>query len=381
MKLTVSIVGLACLLGSVVLAQDEEGIRQGNFVFKPYGEAEAAYDDRVGNSDADTYLDTVAGVDLYNLPAAYDVFAGASYGYRSYTDYDAFNDDFYTLRGGLGTSGNPLKWGASADWTKSLNYNVGYDPSTGQQPDSILSDSPNRRFVASGEVSYDVPLESRTAVRPAYSAQYYHQEFSDSSDAEWQTHRASVQLRRQSGEQTVYYAEVGYALQSNEDEDGYIGSAFVGVEGRISDKTSWEGGVGIATADYEQSGSDQGFVSRFKANWQATDKFSAYVFGGNDFEPGYGGNGSRWVYRLGYGIGWQPSQRCGVGLSMLHDYQDEVGGGTSSDPKIGILRTFFDADAMYKLLGRVSVGVGYRYVHDELPADQQVVSAKVVVAY
>ena len=362
-----------------LFAQDEAGFEWGGFTVSPEVSVLGAYDDRVNRSgasaDDDFYADTEARIAIANLPARYNLFASALYGYRFYNDYSSFDDDFYKLKAAVGSGDEIFQWGFSSDYTKSLSYNVSYDPATGQQPDSILTDSSNIRWLTQGNISYNKPITERTSIRPGYGVTHYYQEFQAARTEEWQDHEVNLQVRHKYSDRTVIYSGASAGMQANGDENGFIGTAVVGVEGRTGDKIGWKGEVGYSLADYETSGQDEGVIANLKGTWQLTEKISVYTFGGNDFQPGYSGGGARWVYRLGYGLGWQALEKLSFGASALHDYQEEIGGGNvANNPALGTLRSFFTLSADYQLNTRLLIGAGYRYANDEFPTDQQVIS-------
>ena len=350
----------------------QEGIRQGNFVLRPEANASLAYDNRVRFSEnSDVYGEVAAGASLYNLPAAYSLSANARYGYRFYDEYDDLDDDFYNVGAGVGSGESALEWGLSADVAKSLGYDASYDPDTGEGPDSILSDQPNKRWTASGNVGYAIPVSEKTVVVPGYSLTHYYQEFEGSDTAEWQTHTAALLLRHALSEQTTLLAGGFYELQANGDEDGYIITVGVGADGRISDKTSWRALVGVAHVDYDLSGTDEGGVTDLRIQWQATEKLSFYGFYANTYEPSYGVGRARLVYRAGYGGDWQFTPRWTLGGQILHEYTDEVGGGTSSDVYGGV-RHFFTTQLACSLTRRLSATLRAQYINDEFSSDRKV---------
>ncbi len=363
-----------------VTAQEvvQEGIRLGNFALRPEANALLGYDNRasfdnVDAAEGDIYGEISAGASLYNLPAAHSLSADARYGYRYYDQFDDFNDDFYNAGASVGSSESALEWGLSGDVEKSLDYNTFYDPDTGEGPDSILSDQPNKRWTARGNVGYAIPLSEKTFFVPGYSLEHYYHEFEGSDTAEWQTHNASLLLRHVLTERTTLLAGGFYTLQANDEENGYIVTAGIGAEGRISDKTSWQALVGVAHVDYDYSGADEGGVADLRAQWQATEKLSTYVFYSNTYEPGYGGGRARMVYRAGYGGGWQFTPRWSLGGQVLHDYTDEVGSGADTDV-YGGTRHFFTAHLAYNPTRRLSATFRAQYINDQYSIDQKLVS-------
>jgi hypothetical protein len=363
--------------------QKVDGIELGQkLVLTPAVEVLGGYDNRViratgRGAEGDFYSDLAAGAGLANRPSRYNLMANARYGYRSYAEYDNLNDDFYTLAASIGTKDGPLLWGASYDKTKTLDYNTIYNPATGQPPDSILTQS-SKRSATHANVSYDSKRFSKTAIVPSYTFLHYVQEREglDSSD-EWQIHTTILKLRRQYSAQTRIYTGLVYSLQARDKEDGYIATAVIGAEHRLTDKTSWLAELGYAFADYELSGSDHGFVSNLRGNWQATKKVSAYVFGGDNFQPGYGGQAARWVYRLGYGVKWQVVKKFSLQGAILHDYQQLIGDNTSINPLYGTVRNFIDFRAQYEPIDRISIAAGIRHNQDEYDPAQTILTLRV----
>lgn len=364
------------LVCTTMIAQGQEGAQWGNMIFRPDVSLTAAHDSRAitlpdNTYDEDFYMEAAAGLSIQNLPAKYNLSGRGIFGVRYYDDNQGNLSHFYNLVAAIGvTNEDALQWGLSADVARTLDYSTSYDPDTGQRPDPILTDEESTRFTAEGHIGYDQRLTDKMSLLPAYSLRHYHQEFQTAEPAEWQTHQASLQLRRRQSEKIIYTLGGYYTLQDNDDENGYIGTLMLGMEGRLSEKTTWLAEGGYAMADYEISGSDQGFVSNFQATWQATEKISTYVFGGTDFVPGYDTSPATWVYRLGYGAGWQIIEKLGLQGSVVHDYREEIGNGGASDKD----RLFADISARYSFTGRLYAGLGARYVKDEKEPNQLVYS-------
>ena len=379
--------GIALAFLSTELAcAEEDGFVWGSTVWRPTASVGAAYDNRVaqdpaGGYDADAYATWEAGVSMHNLPALINYSASGRYGQRYYRQLNADNSYYYHLRGAVASGDSPFIWALSTDLDRTLDYNTTYDPETGQEPDSILTSEPSTRSVTQGSIGYDIKASELTSIRPFYSMQHYYQTFSGSDPAEWQIHSADVQLRRKHSEKTAFTLTGAYSLQVNDEEEGYIGTLLLGVESQSSDKTSWQASIGYSLADYDLSGTDQGGVVNLRGNWNTTEKITLYVFGGNDFQPGYDGGAARLVYRLGYGLGWSPIDKITFGASVLHDYQDEIGSNTSTDPALGTLRHFFNASLGYQLLEGLDASLGYRFVDDEESQNQQVISINLGYTY
>lgn len=364
-----------------------QGFDLGRVHFDPHAGASVAHDNRVGYDDstgtaeADVYTDAEAGISFYNQPAMFSLSGKARYGYRYYNESADLSDDFYDLGISINSAPGPWDFYVSSDLRKSLSYNAKYDPATGEQPDSILTDQVNQRVLSSAGIAYTRPVSERFSIRPAYSLNHYYQNFDGGGTAEWQIHAASLRFNHKYSEKTRFYSTAAYDLQVNDDEDGVIGKILFGADGQTTEKTSWVAEAGYAIADYEQSGTDRGLVSNLRGNWQVTDKVGGYVFGGNDFQPGYGGGPARRVYRAGYGIIWSPIDRVNLQGSVLHDYQETVGDGVSADPAIGEVRHFAEARINYALARHWQVSTAFRYVNDEIPVDQGIVLASVEYAY
>ncbi len=384
MKVTVSSL-LLSLLATGILAAGPDGFQWGSAVFRPEASVLGAYDNRaLRNADgyvAGTYAEWLAGLSLNNLPAMINYSATGRYGQRYYTESSGLDSSFYTLRGAVASGDSPLIWSLSTDWSRTLDYNSGYDPESGQQPDSILTSEDSIRSVSEGTLGYDIKISDASSLRPSYALQHYYQTFQSSSNAEWQIHQADVQYRRKQSEATVLTVGGTYGLQVNGEEEGSVASVTLGLERKVSAKTSLLASIGYSFADYELSGTDQGVVSNLRGSWSMTEKISVYLFGGNDFQPGYGGGAARWVYRLGYGMNWSALEKISLQASVLHDYQDVIGSNVSNDPSLGTLRSFFDASLNYSIWSKITSGLSYRYVRDELTPDQQVVALQLGYVY
>ena len=359
---------------------DEKGFRAGFVRVKPTVEALAGYDNRVlnvSNQDAegDFYSELAVAAYIANSDARYDLLLRGLYGYRSYTTYSALSDDFYDVGGSIKSDQNPLKLGFSTFLKKTLDYDTSVNPSIGEEPGSVITDRTSTRLSTLANVSYEKQISERTSIEPGYDFWYYFQNFEEgfSDDAEWQVHRASLKLGYASTPKTKVTATGYYSVQVNDDEAGNIGSFRVGIESRSTEKTKWIAQVGVSAADYELSGSDQGFVSYLRGMWDITDKVSAYFFGGNDFQPGYSGGAARMVYRAGYGAGWRVVERWRLSAQLLHDYQDVLGGG-STRPGVGEVRHFATAKVEYDITRSFSLALRGRYAVDEKPTDKAVVS-------
>lgn len=384
LKFKVLVLTALCALALPALAQWEEkkvaGIDLGQkLVLQPQVEALGGYDNRVIRSvgdgaEGDFFADLAAAAVLVNKPSRYDLWAKGRYGYRTYAQYSQLNDDFYTAAVSIGTAEGPLLWKLLTNYTKSLGYNTQYNPGSGQEPDLILSEG-SISSLTRADVSYDSKRFSKTALIPRYTFESYNQKTeATSSFADWQIHNASLKLRHQYSGRTRFAIGGLYTLQANRDEDGSIATVGAGAEYRMTAKTSWLLQLGYALADYELSGTDQGFVSNLRGTWQVTPKVSTYVFGGNNFQPGYGGGGARMVYRLGYGARWQAAKKLSVTGGILHDYQEEIGSTTSSRPTYDEIRNFVSIGAAYTPITRLSLIASIRYNDDDIDPAQTILS-------
>lgn len=375
------------LLPPLVLAQharNEAGFGLGPVRIHPVAEALGAYDDRVsinessGDTDGDFYSELAAALYLKNNPARYGFSANAGYGYRFYREYTELDNDFY--KAGIAvvsdSDDRPLKLGLSSYLKKTLDYDTVYESSSGQEPGAILTGDPSTRYTTSANIAYEKNLTDKTSIAPGYDVWHYFQDFEKEDDAEWMVHRASLRMGYGFTEKTKIFLTGYYSLQANDEEDGTVGAVTVGAEGRLSDKTSWLAHIGVAAADYELSGADQGVVGRLRANWETTEKLSAYIYGASNFQPRYGGGAARRVYRLGYGATWRVVSRWAIRGRVLHDYQEELGGSGG-----GKVKSFISANTEYSLTQRFALGARVRYTMDEAESDQTIVALSATYRY
>lgn len=380
-------VGLTSLLvPTLVLAQqvhDEAGFEWGPLRIRPEAEARGAYDNRVaidplGDAEDDLYGELAAALYMENLPARYDFSAYAGYGYRLYNDYSVLDDDFYKAGVAIASDNQPLKMGLASRLKKSLDYDTVYEDSSGSEPGAILTGDPSTRYTTEARVAYEKSLTDKTTIAPGYDVWHYFQDFTGQEDAEWLVHRLSLQLGYGYTEKTRLFLTGDYRLQVNDEEDGSIGSVLVGAEGRITEKTRWLAHIGVAAADYELSGTDQGIVGLLRGNWDITEKVSAYAYGSSDFQPGYDGDGARRVYRLGYGGVWRIIDRWSLDAQVLHDYQEELGDAASGDDEV---KNFISVRTEYALMQRLALAASIRYIMDEQEADQTIAALSAVYRY
>jgi len=361
------------------LDRSEEGFEWGSFFIRPEVSAGVAYDNRVLTApqvEGDVYSEASAGVRINNGPAKYGVAALANYGTRAYSEYSDLDDDFYRGSLSVGTREGIFNWDLSTDYRKSLNYDPRYNPYNGSGPDSILSDQPSIRSQTKGSVSYAIPTSERVSIVPEYGLWHYYQEFIDAYTAEWQVHRVSVPVKYAYTEKTLLSVGGGMAYQTNKEEDGYISSVYFGAESRATEKTSYSAYVGVSVADYEISGSQMSGVSDAKMVWRATEKLSAYVFGGNRFEPGYNGGVARMVYRAGYGGDWKMTKQWSLGAQGLHDYEEAVGSGAGAN-NYGDVSHFYTVRLGYTLPRWAEISLSGKYVMDEIDQNQTVIALRV----
>lgn len=371
------------LLPSLVLAQharNEEGFEIGSIRIRPVAEVLGAYDNRVYSDttgdDGDFYSELSASLYLENKPAMFDFSADAGYGYRYYQDYTGLDNDFYEAGASVVSSDRPLKLGISSYLKKTLNYDTIYGSFPGQEPGAILTRDPSTRYTTVANVAYEGRLTDRTTIMPGYDVWHYFQDFEDREDAEWQVHRASLQMGYGLTDKSKMFVEGSYSLQANDKEDGTIASVTAGMEGKASEKTSWLGYIGVAAADYEQSGADEGVVGLLRANWNATEKLSTYIYGSSNFQPGYGGGDARKTYRLGYGAIWRITARWDARLQILHDYQEELGNSGNGEWK-----NFATAGTEYNLTSGLAIAARIRYTVEEDEPDQTVTSLSAIYRY
>jgi hypothetical protein len=358
----------------------EEGFELGIFRLRPVAEASVSYDDRVvitGNdADGDLYSEAEAALYMENTPAQYDLSADAGYGYRFYNEYNGLDNDFYQAGVAVSSEANPLKLGFSSYLKKTLDYDTLYGDQAGDIPGAILTRDPSTRYTALANIAYERNLTGKTSIEPGYDYWYYFQDFTDREDAEWQVHRASLRAGYAYTEKTRIFLTGYYSLQVNEEEDGTIGAATLGAQGSFSDKTTWLAHIGVAAADYELSGTDEGVVGLLRLNWDITEKAATYIYGSSNFQPGYSGGDARRVQRLAYGASWRIVSRWSARFQVLHDYQEEL---NATDD--GEFKNFLSVRTDYDLTNRLAMNAGVRYTRDDEVTDQTVVSLGIGYRY
>ncbi len=373
------------LLPFAVAAQvaDELGFELGVFRIYPELFAEGFYDDRVAIDAADNAIDDFyselgAALALDNGDARYRLVGRGVYGRRKYDEYTNLDNDFYSAAASVGARNDPLQYGIAGQVRKSLDYDTA---NLSEEPGAILTTGISTRYSATADIGYEWAVSERTALMPSYDLTHYFQEFEEQPDAEWQIHRAGLQLAHDYSARTVLTLSGYGSMHVNDDEDGAVGTVALGARSRSSDKTSWDAEVGISAADYEQSGSAQGFFGALRAAWQATEKVSFYASGSSGFQPGYGGGAARQVRRLGYGAEWRPWTKWSFDVQSLHDYQEEIGSGASTDPANEQWRHFISAQARYRLTDHFVLTLGGEFNRDEKVEDQRIVSLRAVFIY
>lgn len=383
----ITILGLllfSCATHAQTEAADDV-LELGALILQPQVSVLGAYEDRVeevaeDEFEGDFYYETGAGLSLRNRPARYDFTASAYYGYRTYSDYTTRDDDFYSGAVSLTSDEGKLNWGADATYRKLLNYDTSYDPATGDDPDSILTDEDNKRTQARVHISYDQAVSDRVSIVPEYSLWYYNQEFSSGNRAEWIVHQVSLPVQYLVTDKTTISAGIQVSKQENKDEDGIIGTLYAGAKGEISEKTIWSLYLGVSAADYDESGSEVGGVSRGRLSWQATEKVNVYVFGGNRYVPGYSGGAARMVYRAGYGASWTVVEPWVLSATGFHNLEEEVGGDSGSDRYEGT-RSFYTVSATYSLPRWAEISFVGEYINDEEKEDNVIASIELVARY
>lgn len=377
---------IAWLFPAFLLASegsDQTGFEVGILHVQPQVYALAAYDNRVvasddGSVEGDLYGEVGVSVDLKNTPAQYGLSGRAGFGYRAYDDYADINDEFYDVGLGVESRNNPLKLGASSTIKKTLDYDTTIDPVSGQTPPSILTPASSTRIDARCDVGYEKQLSGKAALMPSYDYWYYSQEIQKEPDAEWQSHRANLQLGYGFTEKTIMTLSASYGLQMNDHEKGSVGTVAVGANGRASDKTKWEIEIGVSAADYEESGTEETVVSKLRLVWNPTERTSAYVYGGNDFQLGRDSGSAEIIYRLGYGADWRIASRWSLKAQVLHDYEEQLNKAIVVDDGV---RHFFTAQADCDLTRRLVLSLAGRYIHDELDEAQTIVGIGVGYNY
>jgi hypothetical protein len=370
-----------------VVDYDTEGVELENgVILKTQVDAESGYNDRAfyanGDAQDDFYTDIAAAASLENQPSVYNWLVKGRYGLRFSAEEEGYQDDFYSAGGSIKTDKKPFIWGASASLAKSLDYNTAYNSATGTTPDSILTYRVNTSMSAAANLAYEKKLFGKSSLVPGYGYSYSKRSYDDGgADDDSSTHRASLMAVHDYSAKTRFSAGLAYSLQSNQQEDGRIGTALAGVSYQLTAKTSLNASIGYAFADYADSGTDQGVVSSLKGSWQVSKKVSTYVFGGNDFQAGYGGASARRVYRLGYGAAWQALTKLGLSGSVLHDYQQAIGDGASANASYGTVRHYLNLAADYRPSDPLSIVAGITHNRDERPDPQNKIYLQAVYRF
>ena len=366
---------LSLAVSTSILAQSSgtrEGLKLGPLIVRPSIDAEAGYDDRAsivaGKGVEEVYSQWGAAVGLSNDAARYGFTADAKYGQRYYRDNSELNDDFYSLGASLSSARNSIQWGLASSLTKSLSYNTLVDSTAAEAPVGILTDETTRNITASAGLSYEHAITERTGISPYVGATHFFQDLGTQTNAEWQTYNAGCEVAFAYSDRTLLSLVADHGVQVNDDEDGSVSSLTVGSRSRATDNITWDAEIGFASADYDISGTDQGLTANLRIIWQLTEKVSMYAFGGQDYQPGYDGNGAREVYRAGYGADWQLSPRWSFSGQGLHNYEKNIGAG-SGDLYDGV-EHFYSISTTHSLTDRAAVSCGINYANDEYEVDQ-----------
>ncbi len=376
---------LLALTAPAQTAEEEKGFVLGIVRIRPELVTLGAYDNRVINTAGttdDVYGQVEGLLRMDNTEARYGLNGWASYGYRAYDEFSEINDDFYGLGGKIASEQSSIKLVLSGLYKKTLDYDVQVDDQSGENLGAILTPETSTRSQVRFHAGYEKQITEKSALMPAYDGSYYRQDFESQPDAEWQEHGASLQWGYGFATKTVLTLAGGYAVQLSDEEDGSITSVAIGARSRATDKVDWTASLGVASVDYELSGTDEGVVGDIQVRWRATDKISAYLFGGNNYQPGYGGSEARRVYRAGYGMNWAALERMSMNLQILHDYQEGIQSGSGGTPgALGNVRHFFTGKVEYGLTKNVALSLVGQYISDEVQQDRKIVSLRAVLSY
>jgi hypothetical protein len=376
------------MLAGTVLAQWEEPselVLFDNLLLIPSVGVLGAYDSRVAtderrkNAESDLYGEAEVAAVLKNRGGAYVFNARGLYAQRYYSDYTELSDNRYNLGAGLGAEGEALSWNLGADARKTLNYETTVDTSTGQGPGSVLSDEVRNIYTFNAGAEYAGYISDKTELTPSYEYRYRYEDPEESESTRWQEHNVGLELASRHTDVTTLTLTGSYSYQIDEEENGHVVRLLVGARGRITDLTKWTAQIGLAGARYDESGTDQAVIGNMRGIWQASEKVSAYLFGGNDYQPGYNGSGARMLYRLGYGTQWAMRERWSSGLQVLHSYQKAVGRSTNSYSEK--VFSFINANLHHKMANRLAADMNFRYVHDDYEEDKVVVSIGISKKY
>lgn len=381
---------LGLLSAAVCCAQDEipdDGITLGRVHIAFDAGAGAVYDNRAVTTDSgietDFYSEVEAGCSLRNLPARYQLSANASYGYRLYSEYTDINDDFYSVGAGAKTGGeSPLQWGVSSAAAKVLEYETSTVSGEGGVQDSVLTDAPNLRWRSGASVNYDIRTSEKLSLVPGYELGHYYERLTDDAQteiADWLTHRAELEGKYLLSDKTSVSAGASYTIQVNSFERGSVASVYFGGESQFTDKTSGELQLGFSSGDYEESGSSSGGISDLRLLWRPQEPLNFYVFGGNDYQPGYSSGNARMVYRFGYGFSWGFLSRMSLTGSGYHSREQELGEKTGNYYEG--FRHFYKLSCSYRLKNSIALTLGGAYTEDEIDEDRVSVSMKLNFTY
>ncbi len=386
-------VALSLLLPFTVLGQDqpfpgEMGFELGILQLKPEAYVLGAYDNRVvtseSSSEGDAYGEVGVALTIENTDALYDLGGLAEYGHRAYDEFSDLDGDFYEIGGNMASRNSVIKAGIDAYHKKTLDYDVRVKNGSGGNLGSVLTSETSERSSVRVDAGYEKQLTGRTAVMPAYEGWYYNQNFGEngSETAEWQEHSAAIRLGYGYSERTVLGLVGSYSIQLADEEDGSISRVAIEARSRATDKVDWNASLGYAVAEYDLSGTSGNAVASLRAQWQAREKVSAYVFGANSFQPGYRGSGARQIYRAGYGADWRPLERLRFSAQVLHDYQESIQddvGGSSAD--LGVIRHFVTGQLAYYLTRNLNLAITGQYIDDELEQARSIVSCRAMLSF
>jgi len=376
MKVRILAIYCCFSLSAIVLGQEsvrEEGIRLDNFDVYPELQLLGAHDKVEG-----AYGETQVRVSVDNAEARYDVGWAASYGYRVYDEYPDLDEDFYGASGKIRSDKSPLKMGVSAQYKKTVDYDVRVSDGTGSELGSILTSDSSTRSSVRFDAGYEKPVTGNGALRPSYEGWYYNQSFADDPDAEWQEHTAGLEYGYNLESSVVMSLSGTYGVQMSDIEDGSVVSVEVGLKSWNQEKISWKIRAGLSSTDYDSSGTDQGFKGSANVRWQVTEKISTYVFGDIRYEPAYAGpgaGGARHVFRAGYGGQWAILDHLRFDGQVLHDRQKYIQTDRADD------RHFANVQLMYDFARRITVFMGGSYIYEDLEPERVVVSCGITAGY
>ena len=351
-----------------------DGVEVGIFRIMPQIRILGAYDDQQ-DLDGDFYGEAEASIEIENTEAKYDLGGYAHYGYRTYDKYSDANDDFYGFGGMVASRQTPLKLGLEAYQRKTIDYDAQVQDGSADGLGEIWTSEDSTRTSVEFDAAYEIQLTDKSALLSGYDGRYYKQDFDSSPEVEWNEHVASLRLGYSLTPRTLLTLLGSYSLQFSDEEDGNIATVLVGAESIRSEKLTWEALVGISAADYDESGTDEGFAGLLNVRWRATDKIFTYVFGESRYQPGNVRSGALQSYRAGYGCEWAMIERVRLNAQVLHDRQKAI------DSDRDETTHFVSGDIEYDVADRITLAVGGRYVFEEGEEDEKVVRFSAIFAY